>query len=905
VGGRTLGQYEILRPLGAGGMGEVYRARDSKLKRDVAIKLLPEDVAGDPERLARLQREAELLAALNHPNIAGIYNLEEHDGAHFLVLELVEGETLDARLGRGALPVDEALDLCGQIAEALEAAHDAGIIHRDLKPANVIVTAAGRAKVLDFGIAKALELGNAGAFAAGGDHATTARPTALTGTGMILGTAPYISPEQVRGQPVDARTDIWAFGCILYECLSGRRAFERETVADTLAAIVERDPDWSALPGGIPRAVQRLLERCLQRDLRRRLRHVGDARIEIEEALAEPAKVALADRTDAMLAGASLTARLVPSPSWRRMAPWMVAAVAVLAAALTLLSLGSRPGPAPLRSVMRSSIVLPAEAPLAPPGSFFLAVGRPSLALSPDGSTLVYVALVGDTRQLYRRDMESGDTRAMPGTKDAQGPFFSPDSQWVGFFAEGKLKKVALAGGVPQPLADAVWGQGADWGTDGWIYFSPNETAGVFRVPAASGEVEPVMVGGTRSWPALMPGNEHLLFTFVYPALSIARGKLGGSESSEILVDFGSSGRYAPTGHLVYGRGGRLLAAPFDAGTMSLTGDPAVILDDVRTEATGALQATWSTDGTLIYAPGSDGSVGRLVWIDREGKSRTALDLPEAVYGDFKLSPDGSTLAYTLREGNRSRVWLYELDRGAPRPLTRGPIDMKPAWTLEGDALFFRSTGTEGDGIYRIGVADATEPPVEVSGPRSGRSLSIVVTAEGLLYDEGGDILFAPVADGRVSGHIDEGRPILAAAALEIFPAVSPGGRWLAYTSDETGHWEIYVASFPDTTTKRRVSLAGGEEPRWSPDGREIIYRYGPRWYSVSFSDEPGLTLGGEPTLLFEGPYINVRGYSWDISPDGKRFLVVENPDQGRALTELTVIHNFFDEIQRRAPSRR
>jgi len=284
VVGRTLGQYEILTPLGAGGMGEVYRARHSRLKRDVAIKLLPEDVAGDPERLARLQREAELLAALNHPNIAAIYNLDEHDGAHFLVLELIEGETLEARLARGALPVDEALDLCGQIAEALEAAHDAGIIHRDLKPANVIVTAAGRAKVLDFGIAKALGDGTAGASAAGGDRAATARPTALTGTGMILGTAPYISPEQVRGQPVDARTDIWAFGCILYESLSGKRAFERETVADTLAAIVERDPDWSLLPAGIPRAVQRLLERCLQRDLRRRLRHIGDAWVEIDEA---------------------------------------------------------------------------------------------------------------------------------------------------------------------------------------------------------------------------------------------------------------------------------------------------------------------------------------------------------------------------------------------------------------------------------------------------------------------------------------------------------------------------------------------------------------------------------------------------------------------------------------------
>jgi len=328
VVGRTLGQYEILRPLGAGGMGEVYRARDSKLKRDVAIKLLPEDVAGDPERLARLQREAELLAALNHPNIAAIHNLEEHDGAHFLVLELVEGETLDARLGRGALPVDEALDLCGQIAEALEAAHDAGIIHRDLKPANVIVTAAGRAKVLDFGIAKALA-GSARAAAA------TSKPTALTGTGMILGTAPYISPEQVRGQPVDARTDIWAFGCILYECLSGRRAFERETVADTLATIVERDPDWSALPAGIPRAVQRLLARCLQRDRKRRLRNIGDAWLQINEAQHGP-----------------------PGQDRRRTYRLVGAGLAALAAGLIAAAVMWAPAPEPPRPML---VVLPFE----------------------------------------------------------------------------------------------------------------------------------------------------------------------------------------------------------------------------------------------------------------------------------------------------------------------------------------------------------------------------------------------------------------------------------------------------------------------------------------------------------------------------------------------------------------
>jgi serine/threonine-protein kinase len=500
----------------------------------------------------------------------------------------------------------------------------------------------------------------------------------------------------------------------------------------------------------------------------------------------------------------------------------------------------------------------------------------------------------------------------MPGTEDAQGPFFSPDSEWVGFFAGGKLKKIAAAGGAPEVVADAVWGSGADWGADGQIYFAPTEAVGVWRVPSsegsAGGSAEPVVLPPVAGhpWPALLPGNQRLLVNYGDPAVSVAVAAVGGSTPPEILVDFGSAARYAPTGHLVYGREGRLVARPFDAETIRFTGDEATLFDGVRMESAGAVQATWSADGTLVYAPGSDGARGELVWIDRQ-QGRAPLGLQAAFYGDFELSPDGSALVYVLREGTRQRLWLYPLDRAAPQPLTQGPSERGPHWDIEGDALFFHASDPEGNHLYRIVVTDAAEAPLEVTRPAGVLSV-LAVRDDGLFLvsgdDMGTDIVFAPFGDDRASLRLDESRMVVATAAREIFPNVSPDGRWLAYTSDETGGWEIYVTNLPDATIKRRVSLGGGEEPRWSPDGREIIYRYGPRWYSVSFSAEPGLELGSS-TLLFEGPFINVPGYSWDISRDGGRFLVIENPDQDQALTELTMISNFFDELRRKAPSRR
>jgi len=888
--GTRLGVFEILAPLGKGGMGEVYRAKDTKLGREVAIKVLPEALTQDAERLTRFRREATLLAALNHPHIASIYGLEEAGGKPFLVLELAPGEDLSKRIRRGPIPLDEALEIARQIAEALEEAHERGIVHRDLKPANIKLAQDGQVMVLDFGLAKARAADEAEAT---DESQSPTISRQATEAGVILGTAAYMSPEQAKGKPVDKRADVWSFGVVLYEMCTGRRLFTGETTSEVLASVIKDEPDWDALPRrATPAALRRLLERCLEKNPRERLRDIGDARLELAAASSEPLE----------------PPGTVPPPAFaRRALPWVVAALG-FALAVAAFSFSRSGGRESLRPMTRTSIVLPPEAPLAPPSSFYLSVGRPTLALAPDGSALVYVALIDGTRQLYRRDMATGEIEPMLETHDAQGPFFSPDSQWVGFFAEGKLKKVLLEGGEPLELADAILGFGGEWGGDGFIYFGPTEVQGVHRVPAAGGRVGSVTIRApgvrTHLWPALIPGNEDLLVTRLITEESIAVARVGSKEPPVVLVEPGSAGRYTPTGHLVFVREGRLLAIPYDRDARRVTGSPTVLFDDIRTEDEGAPQAAWSNDGTLVYAPGSDVAAGRFVWIDREG-NRDAVGLPMAKYGAFAVSPDGSTLAYSAREDEGS-LWLYDLERrGAPQLLTPSPQGGQrrhwnsPVWTEGGEALYASGLTPKGYSAFRIPI-DAAGAPVEViPGPGAFPETA----PDGLIYGTGGDIVYVPHGEEAGTLHFDQSRPIVASPETqELFPALSPDATWLAYVSDESGTWEIYVTSFPDAAIKRRVSFAGGEEPRWSPDGREIIYRFGPKWYSVPFTDEPELTLG-QPNLLFEGPFINVPGYSWDMSPDGERFLVVENPDAGRLLTELVVVSNFFDEIQRRVPT--
>ena len=594
--GAQLGQFTIVRLIGAGGMGEVYEALDARLGRSVAIKVLPDALVHLPERMARFEREARLLASLNHPHIAAIHGIEAAEGVRFLVLELVPGETLAERLKRGPMGLGEALELFRQVAEALETAHESGVIHRDLKPSNLKVTPAGQAKVLDFGLAK---MSAATEASADESVATLTRGEDATRAGVVLGTPSYMSPEQARGHPVDRRADVWAFGCCLYEALAGRRAFGGASEADRLAAVLERDPDWQALPAQTPGRVRDLLRRCLQRDPQRRLRHLGDARLEIEDALAEPAAAALA----------------LPSRRgrrWLRLLPWGLAAVLGLWAAVASFQAFRRRTPADVPSPTRFSIALPPTAPLD--------LGeRTALALSPNGRLLVYVAnnpLVrspAGTPQLYRRAMDELEARPIPGTEGAAGPFFSSDGQWIGFVAEGALRKISVAGGPPMTVCEASpVTRGASWAPDGTIVFAPAQANGLQRVAAAGGSPRPLTTLDTTAgelahlWPDVLPGGTAVLFTIkTAEALDealIAVMPLDGEEKHRVLVRGGTHARYAASGHVVYARAGALLAVPFDLERLQTTGAPFPVVEGISTDPRfGVAHFALSASGTLAY----------------------------------------------------------------------------------------------------------------------------------------------------------------------------------------------------------------------------------------------------------------------------------------------------------------
>jgi serine/threonine protein kinase len=636
--GTRLGSYELLAQIGAGGMGEVYKAHDTKLGRDVAIKVLPEAFAHDPERLSRFQREAKMLASLNHPNIAAIYGLEDGAGRNYLVMELVPGETLAERVKRdGAVPIEEALAIAKQIAEALEAAHEKGIIHRDLKPANVKVTPEGKVKVLDFGLAKA--------FAGEGTDSNPSQSPTLSAVatmqGVLLGTAGYMSPEQARGKSVDKRTDIWAFGCVLYELLTGKQAFQGETTTEILAAVLRGEPDWQALPPATAAKIRDLLRRCLQKDLNKRCRDAGDVRIEIEEALAAP-----------MPTGPPIT-NFPPKTVWLWALGMGVAGLVVAAiAGLVVWNLRS----SSVAPVSRSMFSLP-------PGEQLAGLDRPALAISPDGNRMVYVASRGSVQQLYLRSMDSFEAKPILGTEGAAGPFFSPDSQWVGFFAESKLKKASINGGAPVTLWDAKemgpWG--AAWGSNDMIVV---ETGGLGNgqlsaVPAAGGTPQPLTTvdsekGEVRfGWPDFLPGAKAVLFTASPNVISWAEARLSlyvpQTGKRRTLNQIGMRPRYARSGHLVYAQGGSLMAVPFDPGRLELTGTPIPVMDGVmESVANGFAQYSFSDNGTLAYIPGAiPAAQSKLVWVDRQGTEET-LAAPMHSYAWPRVSPDGTRVAVEI-----------------------------------------------------------------------------------------------------------------------------------------------------------------------------------------------------------------------------------------------------------------
>jgi len=889
--GRRIGVYELVGPLGSGGMGEVYRARDTRLGRDVAIKVLPREFTLNPERLARFEREAHVLASLNHPHIGAIYGLEDEaaEGAHIsaLILELVDGETLSERLQRGPIPVGEALTIARQIADALESAHEKGIIHRDLKPANIKITHDGSVKVLDFGLAKVL----------GGD----ASALDATREGLVLGTAAYMSPEQARGKPVDKRTDIWSFGCVLYEMLAGRQALAGETVSDTIAAILEREPEWNALPDATPATVRRVLQRCLEKDPRHRVRDIGDARIELDEALA-------GRTTGAPVARRARRERV----AWISLALVTVAAVLAVGSVLYL-----QRAPADTRAY-RSSI-LPSLGASRPAG--LLPSSR--FALSPDGRRLAFVGTdAGGVTALWVQSLEGLAGQPLAGTEGALMPFWSPDSQFIGFLAGGKVKRIAATGGPPLILAEHTGGgnSGATWNRDGVVLLSgPRLGSPIRRVSASGGAPSPVTAlnadaGETvHGFPFFLPDGRHFLYLAV-------GSKTGGSlspngiyvtalDSNErkLLVPGGSNAKYAE-GYLLFLRGQTLMAQLFDARRLELTGAAVSIAGDVAIGGVTGISGGYSVSetGVLAYQTGSVDAGGpadtstQLVWFDRSGKRIGTLG-EQARYGDLELASDGKRATVSLFEPPRRTrdIWLFDITRDLRTRFTFDPAEeWSSVWSPDGNRIVFSSRRKEHFDLYQKASSGSGAEEALLVDSRDKFPVDWSPDGRFILFGVGdsgatGDIWVLPLFGDR------KPFPFLQTPFGENPGRFSPDSRWIAYESDESGRREVYVAPFQGRSetpgSKWQISTTGGTQPRWRRDGKEIFYLApDKRLMAAEVNGQGSAFEKGAVRSLFatRAPStINPRS-AYDVSPDGQRFLVNTLAEEDAA-APITLVVNW------------
>ena len=892
--GTTLGPYQVTAKIGEGGMGEVWQARDTKLDRDVALKVLPEAFTSDPDRLARFERDAKVLASLNHPNIGSIYGLEEAAGIKALVLELVEGPTLADRIAKGPIPIDEALPIAKQIAEALEAAHEQGVIHRDLKPANVKVKDDGTVKVLDFGLAKALEP----TVSAIEDAAQSPTLTvAATQQGMILGTAAYMSPEQARGSSVDKRADIWAFGVLLYELLVGRRPFCGETVSDTLAQVLTKETDWARLPAEVPASVRRLLERCLDRDVKRRLRDIGEARVSLDESEAAPAGEPAAVRP-----------RSSPADAWQRAAPWLGGVV--VGSLLTGLAITSlrRSDPAP---VGRFAVLLPATS--------LLAIGPgPVLALSPDGRTLAYVAQQDGQEHIYRRAFDDLEASLIPGTVGARAPFFSPDGQWLGFVADGLLKKVSMIGGPPITVCEAPGlASGASWAPDDTIVFTLRN-GGLLRVAATGGTPEPLTEvatdGGVQDhlWPEVTAGGDAVLYTVWSGSLDTAQVAIRSlSTDRQATLVRGTRPLYMPTGHLVFVRDASLWAVPFDLDAFEVTGPEVAMIDDVLVNTGGgAGQFTSAPDGTLAYTRGGTRSTaGSLIWMDRQGRSEP-LPVETGEYRAPRLSPNGTQVALTRARAGvdaNADIWIADVARGGLRRLTTDPApDGDPLWTVDGTHVVFSSFREGSRGLFWKDV-DGAQPVERLMAMTD----SSYVRPEGWSPD-GSMLVFEfgsreGVDIGVLSMEDRTWIPLLDAEANERDPQVSPDGEWIAYSSDEAGRYQVYVERFPELGARQRISAETGRHPLWSASGDELLY-VGAESTFFAVPVETGTVLTtGTPEALFQWASFGaqITGFperQHDITQNGEKFLLLDTPGIVAGGSEIIIVENWSTELERRVP---
>jgi serine/threonine protein kinase len=904
--GTKIGFYEVNSLLGVGGMGEVYRSRDSKLSRQVALKVLPAGVAADPERLTRFSREAILLAALNHPNIAAIYGLEDSGAIHALVMELVEGPTLADRIKSGPISIEETLPIAKQICEALEYAHERGIVHRDLKPANVKVTPQDTVKVLDFGLAKALE--NEAASADIGSSPTMSHMA--TQAGMILGTAAYMSPEQARGKSADRRADIWAFGCVLYEMLTGKMAFSGETVSDTLAAVIKDPPNWSLLPANTPGRLRVLVQRCLQKEPRQRLQAIGDARISIDELLAgapEPSP-------STTLAAAPTQP---PVAKWRSILPWGLAAL--LAAALLFSIRAFRESSnSSSHNAIELSLFIPTDQTLE-------TLNGPAFAVSPDGSRIAYVLQQSGaySGQLYLRELDKSTPTALEGATLAAGPFFSPDGQWLGFFADGKLKKVSVHGGAPIDLAISPGYRGAAWSPDNTIIFPTRFTSPLYRIPATGGSpqefthLDSARLETTHRWPQFLPDGKSVLFTAssnnnffgqaTVQAASIATG------AAKILVENATFGRYLPGGYLAYFSQGTCFVAPFDAQALKITGAAIPVLQGIDLDVSnGGVQFAVSNNGMAIYLSGSASRQNlNIALFDRQGVSSVLVkSSPDAT--SPRLSPDGKKIAFERAVGG---IWVYDLVRGTTSPITlkTGAANF-PIWSPDGQYLTYSYTTSAhtgvGESIYRRRVdGSGEEEQLTPNSPLSsypsswspdGKILSFVRTSatDGACCDIW---TLRMGEDGKPEApqlFADTSR-VTAVSLSE--PEFSPDGHWLAYGSAESGTTQIYVVPFPGPGGKWQISTDGGAEPRWSRNGHELFYIRAGQLLAVPYSFDKNSFQAGKPQQLFDSRFEMRAPYSsFDATADGQHFVAFQfEGGKPAARSEPTVVLNWLDAVRR------
>ena len=897
-----IGTYDVLGVLGAGGMGEVYRARDVRLHRDVAIKVLPAALTNDPDRLARFEREAQVLASLNHRHVAHVYGLEESHGAPALVMELVSGPTLASVIADhpgGSLPLPRALGMARQIAEGLDAAHERGIIHRDLKPTNVALTAEGDVKILDFGVAKSVTPG----------APTSPAAAVATDVGLVLGTPAYMSPEQARGLPVDKRTDIWAFGCLLYELLTGRQAFGGPTASDSLAAVLDRDPDMTLLPAETPRAVRSLLRHCLEKDPRRRLRDIADARLALDDALSQPSD----ERTpgDRDIAPRRLDRHL--------RARWLLAGAGMAAVATVLLLAGRSPSDARRRLV--ASVVLPPAMRLT--GADLEAQASESrFAVSPDGRRLALIAAdESGLVQLWLRDLASGTFQPLPDTVGASYPFWSPDSAAIGFLAAGRLRTIRLSDGAVMTVADAAFRIGA-WSRDNLILFAPARSSPLHVVPATGGTPRAVTTLDQASgevqhgFPSFLPDGRRFLY-FSIGTLSggaidprgIYLGSLDGSGPARLLLPGATQARYAD-GHILFVQNGTLMAQPFAPDRGVLLGSPVPLIEDARLTTTGATGPTTgfsvSETGLLVYQAAVR-AASRLAWFDRSGAQLAAAGEP-ADYAEVALSPDGGRLVSSVLDPSRGTrdLWLYEAEGGRGRRLTFDPGDeFAPVWSPDGARLVFSSATKGLVGLQMLPVDTPGGPsPLEVDALGLGRYASDW-SRDGhhLLYIGGGrviarsDLWLAPLASPR------DARALLESTFVETHGRFAPGGGWLAYASNETGRLEVYVDRFPALGAKRLVSTAGGRWPRWSRDGTELFYvSAGQELMAVRIQTTADRIDLGVPRALFViRPRAPVRldAYPYDVTPDGRRFVVNALVEDTTA-TAISLVVNWAEGLANR-----